>query len=107
LPYFQAFSAALFQASSQAGIVAFLPLVFIFAIFYFILIVPQQKKQKKWREMLGSLKNGDKVVTSGGIRGTIISLKDDSVQLRVPPDNLRLEVSRGAVVELAKPEEAK
>lgn len=72
-----------------------------------MLILPQQKRQKKWQQMLSELKNGDKVVTSGGIRGTIISIKDDSVQLRVPPDNLRIEVARSAVTALANPEEAK
>jgi preprotein translocase subunit YajC len=55
--------------------------------------------------MLGELKAGDKVVTSGGLRGTIISLRDDALQLRVPPDNLRVEISRSAVVSLANPEE--
>lgn len=72
-----------------------------------MLIMPQQKRQKKWQAMLSSLKNGDKVVTSGGIRGTIISVKDDAVQLRVPPDNLRIEVARSAVTALVNPEEAK
>ena len=95
---------------AQTAIVAIfglLPLIAIFAIFYFMLIMPQQKKQKKWQAMLASLKNGDKVVTSGGIRGTVISLKDDAVQLRVPPDNLRIEVARGAVTALVNSEEAK
>ena len=87
--------------------IAILPLVAIFAIFYVMLIMPQQKRQKKWQQMLSALKNGDKVVTSGGIRGTIISLKDDAVQLRVPPDNLRIEVARSAVTALVNPEEAK
>jgi preprotein translocase subunit YajC len=82
-----------------------LPLILIFAIFYFLLIMPQQRRQKKWQHMLGELKAGDKVVTSGGLRGTIISLRDDALQLRVPPDNLRLEISRSAVVSLANPEE--
>jgi preprotein translocase subunit YajC len=95
------------QASSGSGAVMFLPLLAIFAIFYFVLIMPQQKRQKKWQAMLSALKNGDRVVTSGGIRGTIISVKDDAVQLRVPPDNLRIEVARSAVVSLANPEEAK
>ena len=98
---------SLLAQAAGSGVVAFLPLVAIFAIFYFMLIMPQQKRQKKWQAMLGSLKNGDKVVTSGGIRGTIISLRDDAVQLRVPPDNLRIEVSRSAVVSLVTPEEAK
>jgi len=72
-----------------------------------MLILPQQKRQKKWQQMLSALKNGDRVVTSGGIRGTIISVKDDAVQLRVPPDNLRIEIARSAVTALANPEEAK
>lgn len=87
--------------------ITFLPLIAIFAIFYVMLILPQQKRQKKWQQMLSALKNGDKVVTSGGIRGTIISVKDDAVQLRVPPDNLRIEVARSAVTALVNPEEAK
>jgi len=82
------------------------PLIFIFAIFYFLLIMPQQRRQKKWQAMLGQLKTGDRVVTSGGLRGTIIALRDDSVHLRVPPDNLRLEVARSAVVSVTTGEEA-
>jgi preprotein translocase subunit YajC len=83
------------------------PIIAIFAIFYLMLIMPQQRRQKKWQAMLGALKNGDKIVTTGGIRGTIISVKDDAVQLRVPPDNLRIEVARSAVTSLINPEEAK
>jgi preprotein translocase subunit YajC len=70
------------------------------------LIMPQQRRQKKWQQMLSELKTGDKVVTSGGLRGTIISLKDDYLQLRVPPDNLRIEVTRASVVSVTTPEEA-
>src|SRR5881296_1030952 len=80
------------------GWLGFAPLIFIFAIFYFLLIMPQQRRQKKWQQMLSELKTGDKVVTSGGLRGTIVSLREDAVQLRVPPDNLRLEITRGSIV---------
>ena len=73
-------------------------MIFIFAIFYLVLIMPQQRKQKKWQAMLGQIKTGDKVVTSGGLHGIIVALKDDYVHLRVPPDNLRLEVTRGSIV---------
>jgi preprotein translocase subunit YajC len=97
----------LLAQSSGSAIFGLVPLIAIFAIFYVMLILPQQKKQKKWQQMLSALKNGDKVVTSGGIRGTIISVRDDAVQLRVPPDNLRIEVARSAVTALANPEEAK
>jgi len=98
---------SLLAQSSGSAIFGLLPLIAIFAIFYLMLILPQQKRQKKWQAMVAALKNGDKVVTSGGIRGTVISLKDDAVQLRVPPDNLRIEVARAAVTALVNPEEAK
>ncbi len=75
-----------------------LPLVFIFAIFYFLLIMPQQKRQKKWQGMISELKAGDFVTTSGGIQGRIFSVGDDFVQLRVPPDNLRIQVAKAAVM---------
>jgi preprotein translocase subunit YajC len=87
------------------GWLGFAPLIFIFAIFYFLLIMPQQRRQKKWQQMLQDLKTGDKVVTTGGLRGTIVALKDDSLHLRVPPDNLRLEVSRGAIASVITPDD--
>jgi preprotein translocase subunit YajC len=87
------------------GWLGFAPLIFIFAIFYFLLIMPQQRRQKKWQKMLEELKTGDKVVTSGGIRGTIVAIKDDYLHLRVPPDNLRLEVSRASILSVTTPEE--
>jgi|SRR3954466_6735552 len=102
------FTAILAQSTgSGGGIMMWLPLVFIFVIFYFLLIRPQQTRQKKWQHMLGELKTGDRVVTQGGITGTIVALKDTSVHLRVPPDNLRLEVSKNAVVSVMGPEELK
>ena len=96
----------LFQAGGQGGFLLWLPLIFIFAIFYFLLILPQQRRQKKWQAMLSDLKTGDKIVTTGGLRGTIVALKDDYLHLRVPPDNLRIEVSRGSVASVTTPEEA-
>jgi preprotein translocase subunit YajC len=95
------------QFSGGSGLLGLAPLLFIFAIFYFLLILPQQRKQKKWQAMLSELKTGDKIVTTGGLRGTIMSLKDDAVVLRVPPDNLKLEVSRASVVSVATAEETK
>jgi preprotein translocase subunit YajC len=80
------------------GWLGFAPLILIFAVFYFLLIMPQQRRQKKWQAMLGELKNGDKVVTSGGLKGTIVALRDDSLHLRVPPDNLKVEVTRASIV---------
>jgi preprotein translocase subunit YajC len=94
------------QPTGGGGTLVWLPLVFIFAIFYFLLILPQQRRQKKWQAMLGALKAGDRVITSGGLRGTIIALRDDFVHLRVPPDNLRIEVARSSVVSVSSGEEA-
>jgi preprotein translocase subunit YajC len=94
------------QTSGSLGWLGFAPLIFIFAIFYFLLIMPQQRRQKKWQAMLEALKTGDKVTTSGGLRGTIFSLKDDVVTLRVPPDNLKMEVTRGSIVSVAGDETA-
>lgn len=104
----QSISAVLAQATGSGGsAVMWLPLVLIFVIFYFLLIMPQQKRQKKWQQMLNELKTGDRVVTQGGIVGTIVALRDTSLHLRVPPDNLRLEVSKSAVVSVMGPEELK
>jgi preprotein translocase subunit YajC len=81
------------------------PIIFIFAIFYFLLIMPQQRRQKKWQAMLDQLKTGDKVTTSGGLRGTIMALKDDAIHLRVPPNNLLVEVTKASVVHVSTTEE--
>ena len=94
------------QTGSSPGWLGIAPLIFIFAIFYFVLIMPQQRRQKKWQAMLGEIKTGDKVTTTGGLRGTIVALKDDSVHLRVPPDNLRIEVSRASIASVITPEDA-
>ena len=80
----------------------FVPMI---AIFYFLLILPQQRRQKKWQAMLDQLKTGDKVTTSGGLRGTVVALKDDAIHLRVPPDNLRVEVTKASVAIVTTPEE--
>ena len=96
----------LFQGGGAAGgglgLILLLPLLFIFATFYF-----QQRNTKKWQEVLGNLKNGDRVTTSGGIRGLVIALKDDAVHLRVPPDNLRLEVAKASITAINREEEEK
>jgi preprotein translocase subunit YajC len=79
------------------GVAQFAPLILIFGVFYFLMIVPNQKKQKRWAEMLGKIKSGDQVVTTGGIRGTVISVRDDVMQLRIAPDNIKLEFSKSAI----------
>lgn len=93
------------QVGGGSGLALFAPVLLIFGVFYFLLIMPQQRRQKKWQQMLAELKTGDKVVTSGGLKGTIFAMKDDSVTLRVPPDNLKLEVSRGSIVTVSTQEE--
>ena len=73
-----------------------LPLLLI-PILYFLMIRPQQKRQKQWQSMLSSIKSGDRITTSGGIRGTIISIKDDAIIIRVAPDNLKMEIAKNAI----------
>ena len=73
-----------------------LPLLLI-PVLYLVMIRPQQKRQKQWQEMLGSIKPGDRVTTSGGIRGIILSIKDDAIIIRVAPDNLKMEIAKNAI----------
>ena len=91
------------QTQAPGGIISFLPLVFILGIFYLIVFLPARRKQKKLQEMIDSLKAGDKVVTSGGIYGTIVGFKDERIQLRVA-ENVKIEVSRNAVTALQEAE---
>jgi preprotein translocase subunit YajC len=89
-------------AQAQGGassITLFLPLVLIMVIFYFLMIMPAQKRQKKMNEMLRNLKNGDKVITNGGIYGIIVGLEDDAVQLRIA-EQVKIKVSRSAIAGL-------
>jgi preprotein translocase subunit YajC len=81
------------------GLVAFLPLVIIMVIFYVLLILPAQRRQKKTQAMLNALKNGDKVVTSGGLYGTIVGLEPDAVQLRIA-EQVKVKVARSAIADI-------
>ena len=78
------------------GLGAFLPLIIIFGIFYFLLIRPQQRKAKLHKEVLASLKKGDRVVSSGGLHGVITGLTDDLVTMEISP-KVRVKVSRGSI----------
>lgn len=91
-----AFLAGGAPAAPSAGM-TMLPLLLLIPIFYFLMIRPQQKRQKQWQSMLSSIKTGDRVTTAGGIRGIILSIKDDSIIIRVAPDNLKLEVAKTAI----------
>ncbi len=90
-----------FQQQTQApgGIISFLPLILILGIFYLIVFLPARRRQKKLQMMIDTLKAGDKVITSGGIYGTIVGFKDDRIQLRVA-ENVKIELSRNAVTAL-------
>jgi preprotein translocase subunit YajC len=84
----------------DAAIKGFLPIVLMVAIFYFLVFMPMRKQQKKQKEMVASLQNGQTVLTSGGIIGTIVAVNDDTLILRIKPDNLKIQVARSAVTSL-------
>jgi preprotein translocase subunit YajC len=88
-------------APAGSSLMGFLPILLIFAIFYFLLFLPMQRQRKQTQKMLTSLENGNTVVTSGGIIGTIVAIEDDTLVLRVKPDNVKLQVTRSAVTGLA------
>jgi preprotein translocase subunit YajC len=92
-------SFALLAAAPAGGGGAFtmLPLLLLVPLMYFVMIRPQQKRQKQWQQMLSGIKAGDKITTAGGIRGIILSIKDDAVIIRVAPDNLKLEIAKNAI----------
>jgi preprotein translocase subunit YajC len=86
------------QGSQPNSWVGFLPIVLIFGIFYFLLFLPMQRQKKQQQKMLRELANGSTVLTTGGIVGTIVSIgDDDTLVLRVKPDNIKLQVARSAV----------
>lgn len=76
--------------------VQYMPFILIFAVFYFLVFAPMRKKQKKHAEMLQQLKAGDRVVTTGGIHGTVVGVTDEVVQLRIS-DQVKIDVSKNAV----------
>jgi preprotein translocase subunit YajC len=78
------------------GFGAFLPLILMFAIFYFLLIRPQQKKAKQHKQLLSSLKKGDRVVSSGGLHGVITGITDEMVTVEIAP-KVRVKISRGSI----------
>jgi preprotein translocase subunit YajC len=84
------------QAAGPDFLRTFGPLVLIMGIFYVLLILPQQRRVKKTQEMINALKNGDKVITNGGLFGTIVGIEGDSVQLRIA-DQVKVKVLRSAV----------
>jgi preprotein translocase subunit YajC len=104
-------STAYAQAAGGGGagfdLISLMPLVLIFVVFYFLLIRPQQKKMKAHRELIGALKRGDKVLTAGGIVGTVVKVEDDAMLLVEIAKDIRVRVARGTISELlTKPQAA-
>jgi preprotein translocase subunit YajC len=89
---------AFFDAPAGGGGLSMLVMLpALILVMYLIVLRPQQKRQKQWQEMLGSIKTGDRITTAGGIRGIIVSIKDDGVVIRVAPDGVKLEVAKNAI----------
>lgn len=79
----------------------------MFVAMWFLLIAPNQRKQKQWQAMLSKLKTGDRITTNGGIRGTIVSVKDDVLVIRTAPDGVKLELVKSAIAAVTTEEEPK
>ena len=89
------------QATSAANpIVGMLPLVLIFGIFYFLVVLPMQKQKRTQKQMLDGLSNGTVIVTQGGVIGTVEKIQDNVLTLRVRPDGVRMQITRAAVASL-------
>jgi preprotein translocase subunit YajC len=86
----------MFQQSAGSGY-TMLPILLVIPVLYLLMIRPQQKRQKQWQAMLVAIKAGDRVTTAGGIRGVILSIKDDVIVVRVAPDGIKLEVAKNAI----------
>jgi preprotein translocase subunit YajC len=96
------------QSTPSNSLLGLLPILLIFGIFYFLLFLPMQRQKKQQQKMLSHLENGNVVVTSGGIVGTIVAIEgDDTLVLRVKPDNVKIQVTRSAVSSLVSGETKK
>ena len=83
-------------AGGGSSLPMLLPLLLI-PVLYLVMIRPQQKRQKQWQGMLAAIKAGDRVTTAGGIRGIILSIKDDGIVIKVAPDGIKMEVAKNAI----------
>jgi preprotein translocase subunit YajC len=102
--------AFLLQAAPGAGgltqtITGFLPIIFVFVIFYFILLAPMRKQQKKTKQMLAALKKGDRIVTSGGLCGTVRQVEEAFIWVQIA-DNVKVKMARSAVTGMIEDGEA-
>ncbi len=89
------------QGDQQSFLITLLPIILIFVIFYFLLIAPARKKQKRLQEMINNLKNGDRVVTTGGIYGTVVGISEHIIQLRIA-EKVKIDVSKSAIAGLVE-----
>lgn len=87
------------KAGAAGGFTAFVPLILMFVIFYFLLIRPQQKKAKEHQKMIDNIKKGDRVITSGGIHGIVTSLGDTTVFIEIA-EKVKIKLSRGNIAAL-------
>src|SRR5262245_61342604 len=95
------------QQTATSALQQFLPFIAIPLIFYFLVFQPMQRQKQQQKELLDGLQNGSEVVTTGGIVGTIVSVGDDMIVLRVRPDNIKLQVARSSVTGLVTAKESK
>ncbi|MEJ5273055.1 MAG: preprotein translocase subunit YajC [Spirochaetota bacterium] len=102
LPIFQ--QATQPTSSTSSFLINLLPILAIIVIFYFLLILPQNKQKKKHEEMIRSLDKGDEVITTSGIFGTVVGVKEDSITIKVD-DNTTIRILKGAVASVKKREE--
>jgi preprotein translocase subunit YajC len=97
---------AMFAAPGLFGSFSGLPLLLLmFVAMYFLLVAPNQRKQKQWNAMLAGIKSGDRVTTNGGIRGTVLSVKDDVLVVRTQPDGVKLEFLKSAIAAVTTEQE--
>jgi preprotein translocase subunit YajC len=92
---------------AQGSLGMMLPILLMFGVLYFLLFLPMQRQKKQTQKMLAGLQNGDRVVTSGGIVGTIVAVEDDTLVLRVKPNDVKLEFARSSVTSLVSSETKK
>jgi preprotein translocase subunit YajC len=92
-------------APSSSLLGGVLPVVLMIAIFYFLVFMPMRRQQKNQKDLLKTLQNGQTVLTSGGIIGTIVGVNDDTLILRIKPDNLKIQVARSAVTSVVSTDE--
>jgi len=97
------------QASPPAPqsnmLTALIPFILVFVIFYLLIIMPQRKKQKRHMEMVGNLKAGDRIITTGGIHGTIMGVQKDRIELKIAA-NVKIEITKSAVGVILAPGQA-